>query len=89
MYVGQTTNMLKQRISGHRSCIKRQQYSTSPLVAPHYNSSGHSEDNFKVVAIEQIVNRDPVNLDARETFWIKKLRTSFPDGLNTETPLAV
>ena len=89
MYVGQTRNMIKQRISGHRSCIRRRQYSTSPLVAPHFNESGHSDGDFSVTLIEQITDKDPIKLDSRETFWIKKLKTLHPDGLNTETPLSL
>ena len=54
---------------------------TEDLVANHSCNNNHTVENYKVIGIER-VNGD-VNLrEVKESFWIKKLQTYEPQGLN-------
>ena len=94
-YVGETGQTLQRRIYGHRSNIKKpvdpkstSTRSTKPeerretLVARHFQIPGHTIDDLKVTAIEQIKREDPKWRKEREKFWRHKLRTNYPQGLN-------
>ena len=48
----------------------------------HYNSTGHTLDNFKVQVIERVVPNTPHMLLQREHWWIRKLQAKKPHGLN-------
>ena len=82
-YVGETETTLRQRMCGHRSCIK----SLGSLVGSHFDD--HGLENFKVQIIEQI---DPQQIDNnktvkdhrldREDYWMRELGTISPFGLN-------
>ena len=52
-------------------------------VARHFYSNGHSVDDFSVIGIEKIFG-DETYRKVRESFWIKKLKTLIPDGLNQQ-----
>ncbi|XP_039595943.1 nuclear GTPase SLIP-GC-like isoform X2 [Polypterus senegalus] len=79
-YVGKTRNSLKCRFSRHKSAISRK---LRLPVYEHFNSNGHSFQDFKIFPIEQ--HDDLETLDKSEIFWIKTLGTQYPDGLNLET----
>ena len=81
-YVGETKNKLKTRFYQHRSNINK---NTGTLVTKHFNSPGHSLNNMKCIAIEQVFKDDLKKRLSRETFWIDKLKTLTPFGLNTLT----
>jgi len=57
--------------------------SFSSNVALHYNSEGHSIDDFSFMPIDSVT--DNMNRLLRETFWIYKLETLHPKGLNAKT----
>jgi len=78
-YVGQTTNTLKTRFYGHRAHIKR---NAGTLVTNHFNLPGHSLTNMKCIAVEGVYTPGQRALDNREQFWMQKLKTITPDGLN-------
>ena len=50
--------------------------------AMHYNSKGHKLSDFKALVIERVIPNDGAWLLEREDFWIKKLETKTPNGLN-------
>ena len=52
-------------------------------TALHYNSIGHDIGNFRVQIIERVVPNTPEMLLEREHFWIQRLQTKLPHGLNT------
>ena len=58
-YVGETENTLHIRMNGHRSGIKHLRLEKP--VASHFNSEGHSLENFSIFVIEQI-HREEANL---------------------------
>lgn len=82
-YVGQSHRRLHERICGHRSDINTKKSTT---IAIHFNSTGHRITDLRVMCIETVPN--PHNNDItllllnRENFWMNKLDTRFPAGLN-------
>ena len=82
-YVGETERTLRQRMCGHRSCIK----DLSSLLGSHFDD--HGIENFSVQIIEEINPRRMRNnktikdhrLD-REDYWMRELGTISPFGLN-------
>ena len=81
-YVGQTRQKVSQRMNSHKFDIKNfsdPAYASS--VATHFNSAGHSIDDFSFQPID-IVDNDMDRL-IRETSWIHQLSTVFPGGMNT------
>jgi len=78
-YVGETERRLKDRLNAHRSNIniKRQ-----TAVAIHFNNHGHNIKDLIIMPIEKINNIDKQHRQSREKFWIKTLKTNYPNGLN-------
>ena len=79
-YVGETKNTLKQRFYLHRSNINK---NTGTLVCQHFNQADHSLDDMKCIPIEKVHSVVHSRRLAREAFWIQKLKTLSPYGLNT------
>ena len=79
-YIGETKNKLKQRFYLHRSNINK---NTGTLVTQHFNQPHHTLQNMKCIAIEKIRSDSHTIRIARETFWIFKMQTLTPLGLNS------
>lgn len=92
VYVGKTTRQLKQRISEHKSTIRRNDRDYP--VAIHFNDLKHDISTLRFCGIEQVRlprrggNHDLL-LKRREAFWIYTLQTLAPKGLNDEFNLNV
>ena len=84
-YVGETRQTLTARIVGHRSDINTGAVEKCIHVVNHFNSAGHSLNDLRVFPIEQMRNSDKQSRRARERFWMSKLRTVYPYGLNEIT----
>jgi len=82
-YVGKTTTSLYTRFNNTRSEIKRNAKGSKslPYVA-HFNSGDHTVDDITLMPIEQIHNRTDTTILRRESFWIAKLKTRRPSGIN-------
>ena len=92
-YVGETTQKLKDRINQHRSDINTEQ---DKPVAIHFTQQCRSTQNLKVTPIEQIERKvaekssfrgwirqeDELQFFQRENYWIERLGTMNPRGLN-------
>ena len=78
-YVGQTARTFCSRIREHRGDIINKRDTANAL---HYNSKGHSLDDFRAMVIERVIPNDGAWLLEREDFWIKRLETKRPKGLN-------
>ena len=82
-YVGMTTQTISNRFDGHRSAIKNKKVSTA--LCQHFRKDGHSFSDMKVQIIYHFSKNDE---DAREVllhvedFYMKKLATLLPFGLN-------
>ena len=81
-YVGETKQTLTARVAGHRSDINTRSVRKCPHVVTHFNSAGHSLQDMRIFPIEQMRNSDSNTRKMREKFWISKLRTIHPHGLN-------
>ena len=82
-YVGETSQKLNLRMNNHRTAIRKEK---NTLIVEHFMDNGGCDISHLIVQpIEQIscTSTDAKSLRlARETFWIKELRTLTPYGLN-------
>jgi hypothetical protein len=81
-YVGETKNTLKKRFYGHRSTVNTQKLDTP--VGQHFNLPNHSISDMILQGIESLGNRSDTVRASREKFWMKRLRTIQPHGLNIQ-----
>jgi hypothetical protein len=70
IYVGKTSNSVRQRFYGHRSDFTHQDMD-SP--AGHFLKDGHRWEDLKVVCVEEVRGNDDHLRVVRERFWMKKL----------------
>ena len=88
-YVGKSETSFNIRLSNHRKDIKKL---NAIEVSKHLNSIEHSfSKHGKFIIFEQLRNINTnttetpkLRLKERENFWIKKLKTLTPQGLNQE-----
>ncbi|CAJ0947418.1 unnamed protein product [Ranitomeya imitator] len=86
-YVGETTQHIRDRISQHKSTIRCGR--TLLPVPAHFSQNNHTVAQLKYQIIDWIPpmrrggNRIE-KLKIRESYWIHKLQTLFPLGLNRE-----
>ena len=81
-YVGQTSNTLRLRMNGHRSDIKHKK---DTPVARHFNQTNHTLENLHITPIEYLPDKSKDSRENKETFWINKLRTMDPAGINIDS----
>ena len=55
-------------------------------ISEYFNRDDHVFDDYQVVAIEKTYG-DEISRLTKESFWIKKLKTLQPEGLNTQIDL--
>ena len=86
-YIGETNNTVRDRLNGHLSDIRR---NTDKPVARHFNTNDHNIKDLIISPIEKItenITQDPEQTKKirliREDFWIEKLNTLTPNGINT------
>ncbi|XP_069479435.1 uncharacterized protein [Ambystoma mexicanum] len=90
-YVGQTQRKAKERWNEHKSNIRTN--SVNSPVARHFSIKKHNISQLKVVILE-IVNRAPRGgnharrMNQREIFWIERLNSLAPNGMNEDYSLA-
>ena len=86
-YVGKCETPFNQRINNHR---KDSKLATSIPASRHFKTNHDFNKDAKFTIIERIENTSrpaevlTQQLKRRENFWIKKLGTLAPDGLNQE-----
>lgn len=83
-YVGQTKTTLYTRFTNHKSDIKLHTTEKSKQlpIGKHFNSGDHSFEDISIMAIESITKKEKDVINKRESFWVKKLRTLAPSGIN-------
>ncbi|OCT74377.1 hypothetical protein XELAEV_18033352mg [Xenopus laevis] len=90
IYIGETTQMVKSRISQHKSSINLGNMRLP--VSKHFLEAGHGADQLKYMVLEGIPplkfggNRE-LKLKQREVWWIHRLKTLAPSGLNRDYDL--
>ena len=87
-YVGKAEMAFNIRLNNHRKDTKNL---NTILVCRNFQQQGHNFNSpAKYIVIEKLVNTSSSNdilrkhLIERENFWVRKLRTLFPHGLNQE-----
>ena len=97
-YVGETCAKLKDRMNQHRSDINRK---TDTTIATHFTRICPNINFLQVTPVEKFTrmvpesytfmgmldNGDQVRLFQREQFWMKRLKTITPHGLNKRKEL--
>ena len=78
-YVGMTTSPLSTRINQHQTNILRK---VPIYISKHFNLPNHSLTNLKVQPIDKANSYN--ELQELEHFWISKLKTLQPSGLNVK-----
>ena len=79
IYVGETGTRIYDRFQNHLSSIRKNKEEPIPV---HFNHGVHRIDHLKIIGIEKLRKRDIHYRKLRETFWIGKLGTLQPKGLN-------
>lgn len=82
-YVGQTSQQVSKRMNSHRFDINNfydPLFSTH--VATHFNTEDHCLEDFSFMPIDIVHNN--MNRLLKETYWIHKLGTEIPNGLNAK-----
>lgn len=78
-YVGETQYSLEQRLKQHIYTIQHQSRSTH--LIDHFTALG--VHNLRVSGIEANMGWSTRQRRRRETYWIKRLQTEYPQGFNT------
>ena len=82
-YIGQTHQLVSNRMNSHKFDIRNMSDpSFSTNVAIHFNSNGHSIEDFSFMPIDYVSNN--MNRLLKETYWIHKLDTLYPKSLNAK-----
>ena len=71
-------------MNGHRHSILNDR---DTPVARHFNESHHSIHDLHIIAIDHLPNVDTFARLNKETFWIHKLQTYEPYGINVKEQL--
>ena len=84
-YVGSTTTRFRDRFNQYKSNINlyglgRRDFRQEELIV-HFYSEGHN-GSYKDINVKIIDYCDPNDPEDRENFWIDKLGTMHPQGLN-------
>lgn len=93
IYIGQTKRNLKLRIAEHKAAIRNNNMEYA--IARHYKERNHgSASTLKFLGIERVMpsprGGDIIKqLLKREAYWIHKLNTVEPHGLNEKQDLSV
>ncbi len=77
-YVGETTNELRIRMSGHFSDIRKKKETSG--VSRHFNQPGHTINHIKIVVLDKERNKNR-RLRLEES-WMALLKTRSPLGMN-------
>ena len=79
VYVGETGTTMYERWQNHMSTVRRK---TDNPISRHFNSANHNMESMDVICLE-LIRRNDIHLrKIRETFWINKLGSIHPKGLN-------
>ena len=71
-YIGMTTQVAKKRFTSHRSNVQPWVETKKSVIGKHFSQKGHSENNMRFLVIEEVKNKNPFVLKARESYWIQK-----------------
>ena len=78
IYVGETGTTLYERMNNNLSRIRT---GYNDPVANHFREQNHSAAHLKIIGLEKFCG-GLIARRTKESFWMKKLRTIIPEGLN-------
>ena len=67
----------------HRNSVNSLVGSPSTAIGKHFNERGHTLTDMEFCVIEQVMNRSPFYLKARESYWISEYEC-LDSGLNSQ-----
>ena len=84
-YTGSTITRFRERFNQYKSKLKsygegQRDFKQKKLLEHFYNHDNHGTHNDMIFQIIDFC--DPNDQEKRENFWMHKLRTLYPDGLN-------
>ena len=81
-YVGETKGPLNKRMNGHRDDWRHRRFERSP-TAEHFHSADHDFlSNASVCCLEHNKEWSDSTRKLRESYWIRRLNTLCPFGIN-------
>jgi len=85
-YVGKTENTLYTRFTNHKSDIKFHgtPKSNNLPIGRHFTLPDHSIKDISIMGIEKIHKQTTETILRRESYWILKLQTLHPKGINVD-----
>ena len=90
-YIGKSETPFNIRLNNHRKDVKNHSKPDTILACKHFQTSNHDfNKHAKFTIIDKLINLNNTKenlrrkLIERENFWIEKLDTLFPKGLNQE-----
>ena len=86
MYVGETERTIAERFKEHLAGVRHER---NKAVALHFNEPDHDISDFQIVILEKCADRSRYYRKIRELFWIERLSTIIPSGLNKKSQLGV
>ena len=86
MYVGETERSIGERLKEHLADVRHQR---PKAVSIHFNQEDHSISDFKIIILEKCTDASRYYRKIREVFWIEKLNTVKPSGLNTKSQMGI
>jgi len=78
-YVGETTRKLKDRLNNHTSDIRLKKNTT---ISIHFNSYLHTLHHLQIISIQLLSSNQHTQRHEIEKYWINRLHTFYPYGLN-------
>ncbi|OCT68332.1 hypothetical protein XELAEV_18039631mg [Xenopus laevis] len=93
LYIGQTIRMVKERIKEHRNNIRNYKISTATDTPVSRHFQGHNVSQLRWLVLEKITQTKRggdirKSLGQREVYWIKRMNTMAPAGLNDHWSLS-
>ena len=82
MYVGETERTIAEKLKEHLADVRHER---NKAVAIHFNEPGHDISDFQIVILEKCTDRSRYYRKIRELFWIERLNTIIPSGLNKKS----
>ena len=86
VYVGETERSIGERLKEHLADVI---HGKNKSVPNHFTQNGHGIKDIKIAILERCLENSRYYRKTKEIFWIEKLNTGIPLGLNKKSQLGV
>ena len=86
VYVCETERTVGERIKEHVADIKHER---DKAVAVHFSAANHTYKDLRFLILERCVTDSCYYRRARENFWMERLNTITPHGINKKSQLGI